>query len=114
MGQTYDSWRDHPRPRQKFHVPVSLSKKKPNLNLEVFYSDMDSFIYAIKIDVYVYRDLDKMNADFDFSNYDLDHFLSDDTIKKVVLKFKDETGGIAIRVFITLKPKLYSVVLNDE
>ena len=26
VGQTYDSWRDHPRPRQAFHVSVSLSK----------------------------------------------------------------------------------------
>ena len=40
---------------------------KPNLNLELLYSDTDSFIYAIKTDD-VYRDLEKLKADFDFSN----------------------------------------------
>ena len=102
MGQTYDSWCDHPRPRLKL---------KPNLNFELLYSDTDSFIYAIKTDD-VYLDLKKIKADFDFSNYDEDHFLFEDTNKKVVLKFKDETDGKPIREFIALKPKLYSVVLS--
>ena len=88
-------------------------KMKPNLNMELLYSDTDSFIYAIKTDD-VYRDLEKIKADFDFSNYDKDHFLFDDTNKKVVLKFKDETCGKPIRELIALKPKLYSVVLNGK
>ena len=68
VGQTYDSCCDHPRPRQAFHVSVSLSnKKKPNLNLELLYSDTDSFIYTIKTDD-VYRDLEKIKTVFDFSN----------------------------------------------
>ena len=86
---------------------------KPNLNLELLYSDTDSFIYAIKTDD-IYRDLEKIKAGFDFSIYDEDHFLFEDINKKVVLKFKDETGGKPIREFIALKPKLYSVVLNGK
>ena len=43
---------------------------KPNLNLELFYSDTDSFIYAIQTDD-VYQDLEKIKADFDFSSYDV-------------------------------------------
>ena len=81
-------------------------KMKPNLKLEQLYSDTDSFIYAIKTDD-VYQDLEKIKA-----NYDEDHFLFDDTNKKVVLKFKDEAGGKPIREIIALKPKLYSVVFN--
>ena len=63
------------------------------------------FIYAIKTDD-VHRDLEKIKADFDFANYDVGQFLFDDTNKKVVLKFKDETGGKAIRKCIALKLKL--------
>ena len=86
---------------------------KPNLNWELLCSDTDSFIYAIKNDD-VYRDLDKTKADFDISNYDEDHFLFEDTKEKVVLKFKDETGGKPIREFIAPKLKLYSFVLNGK
>ena len=88
-------------------------QKKTKSKLGTPYSDTDRFIYAIKTDD-VYRDLEKIKADFDFSNYDEDHFLFEDTNKKVVLKFKDETGGKPIREFIALKPKLYSVVLNGK
>ena len=98
---------------KRFMFQFHYQKMKPNLNLELLYSDTDSFIYAIKTDD-VYRDLEKIKADFDFSNYDVDHFLFDDTNKKVFLKFKDETGRKAIREFIALKPKLYSVVLNGK
>ena len=92
---------------------ILYQKKKPNLNLELLYSDTDSFIYAIKTDE-VYRDLEKIEADFDYSYFDEDHVLLDDTNKKVVLKFKDETGEKPTREFIVLKPKLYSVVLNAK
>ena len=46
---------------------------KPNLNLELLFSNTDSCIYAIKTDD-IYRDLEKLKADFDFSNYDEFHF----------------------------------------
>ena len=76
---------------------------KPKLNLELLYPDTNSFIYAIKIDD-VHGDLEKIKADFDFSKYDVNDFLFNDTNKNVVLKFKDDTGGKAIREFIALKP----------
>ena len=98
---------------KRFMFQFHYQKMKPKPNLELLYSDTDSFIYAIKTDD-IYRDLEKIIADFDFSNYDEDHFLFEDTNKKVVLKFKDETGAKPIREFIALKPKLYSVVLNGK
>ena len=98
---------------KRFMFQFHAQKMKPNLNLEFFYYDTDSFIYTIKTDN-VYRDLEKIKADFDFSNYGVNHFLFDDTNKKFVLKIKDKTGGKAIRESIALKPKLYSVVLNSK
>ena len=98
---------------KRFMFQFHYQKMKPHLNLELLYSDTDNFIYVIKTDD-VYRDFEKIKADFDFSNYDEDHFLFEDTNKKVVLMFKDETVGKPIREFIALKPKIYSVVLNGK
>ena len=52
---------------KRFMIEFHYQKMKPNLNLELLYSDTDSFLYAIKTDD-VYRDLEKIKADFDFSN----------------------------------------------
>ena len=67
---------------KRFMFQFHYQKMKPNLNLELLYSDMDSFIYAIKTDD-VYRDLEKLKANFDFSIYEVDYFLFDDTNKKL-------------------------------
>ena len=50
---------------KRFMFQFHYQKMKPNRNLELLYSDTDSFIYAIKTDD-VYRDLVKIKADFDF------------------------------------------------
>ena len=63
--------------------------QETDLNLELLYNDTDCFIYAIKNDD-VYRDSEKKKAEFDFSNYDEDHFLFDDNNKIFVLKFTDD------------------------
>ena len=81
---------------------------KASMNLELLYSDTDSFIYAIETED-VYADLQKLTDSFDFSNYPSDHFLFSNVNKKVVLKFKDEAAGKIIAEFIALKPKLYSL-----
>ena len=69
----------------RFMFQFHYQKMKRNLNLELFYSDTDSFIYAIKTDD-VYQDLKKLKADLDISHYDEEQFLFDDTNEKVVLK----------------------------
>ena len=69
---------------KRFMFQYHYQKMKPNLNLELFHSDTNSFIDGMKT-VDVYRDLEKIKADFDFSNYDEDHFLFEDTNKKIVL-----------------------------
>ena len=72
MAQTYDICCDHPRTRQEIHVSIFYQKIKPNLNLELLYSDTDTFIYAEKT-------VDFYEADFNVSNYREDHFLFDNT-----------------------------------
>ena len=51
---------------RRFMFQFHYKKINPNLNLELLYSDTDSFIHAIKTDD-VCRDLEKMKAGFDFS-----------------------------------------------
>ena len=57
------------------------------MNLDLLYSDIDSFIYAIKTED-IYADLQKLTDSFDFSNYPSDHFLFSNLNKKVVLNLR--------------------------
>ena len=45
---------------------------------------------------------------FDFSNYSADKKYYGDSNKLVVDKMKNGTGGVAIKEFFGLKPKMYS------
>ena len=51
---------------------------------------------------------------FDFSNYPNDSPLHCDTNKKITLKFKDEMARKFIREFVGLKPKMYSIVYENQ
>ena len=93
---------------KRFMFYFHYQQMKANMNLELLYSDTDSFIYANKTEG-VYADLQKLSDSFDFSNYPSDHFLFSNVNKKVVLKFQDEAAGKIIEEFIALKPKLYSL-----
>ena len=60
--------------------------------IRLLFTDTDSLMYEIETpdlewDICRHRDL------FDLLNYPSNHFLHDDTNKKVVLKFKNETAG---------------------
>ena len=64
-------------------------------------------MYEIKTeDLHQYFSKDK--AMFDFSNYSADKKYYDDSNKLVVDKMKNGTGGVAIKEFFGLKPKMYS------
>ena len=55
------------------------------------------------------------NKDFyDFSEYPENSPFFDNTNKKVLGKFKDESCGVPIREFIGLCPKMYSVLHDNE
>ena len=88
-----------------------LKKQYPECSL--LYTDTDSFILKIET-ADIYKDI-KKNIDFyDTSNYKKDHFLFNKKNKKVLGKFKDECGGVPIKEYAGLRPKMYSVITQTE
>ena len=67
---------------------------------QVLFTDTDSLMYDIKTE--------DVNKDFS-SNEDLF-----DSNKLVIGKMKDETGGVAIKEFGGLKPKMYLFLVGDN
>ena len=51
---------------------------------------------------------------FDFSNYSTKAKNHDDSNKLVIEKMKDETGGVAIEKWVGLKPKMYSLLVDNN
>ena len=98
---------------KRYMVEFPYTKMKPNLELELLYSNTDSFIYAVKTED-IYEDFNFFQSDFDFSNYPSDHPLYSEENKKVVLKNKDQMGGKIVEEFVALKPKLYSILDKGE
>ena len=51
---------------------------------------------------------------FDFNNYS--HFpkFYDDSNKLLVGKMKDETAGVPVKEFVVLRPKMYSLLVDDS
>jgi hypothetical protein len=76
-------------------------------------TDTDSLCYHIQTDD-VYRDMGERKELFDFSDYPKDHFLFDDSNKKVVLKMKDETNSVPIKEFVGVRSKMYSILGGDS
>ena len=73
---------------------------------------IDSLCYSIKTKDF-YSDV-RNNVFFDFSDYPTNHPNFNNDNKKVVGKFKDETNGIPIVEFVGLRPKMYSILLEDN
>lgn len=88
-------------------------KAKYNENVELLYTDTDSFILSIKTDD-VYEDFHNMKQYFDFSEYPEDHFCHSNDNKKVIGKFKDEVHGKIITEFVGLRSKMYSYIVQDD
>jgi hypothetical protein len=91
----------------------SVLKPKYSQNLELLYMDTDSFIVLIKCKDF-YKDLLGMLEHYDTSNYEKTHFCYSPDNKKVLGKFKDETGGIPISEFCGLRAKVYALRVLDE
>ena len=62
----------------------------------------------------IYEDFSSNKELFDFSNYLTKSNLYDNSNKLVIRKLKDETGGVAIEEFIGLKPKIYSLLVDNS
>ena len=79
-------------------------------NSRLLLTDRDSLMYEIKAKD-VYEDFSKDKIMFDFSNYSAGSKYYNDSNKLVFDEIKDETGGVAIKEFVGLKPKM--TILNE-
>ena len=83
-------------------------KVKYDDNVNLIYTDTDSFALEIFTDIYVYEDMKNNNHLFDFSEYPKDHKCYNVKNKKKLGIFKDELHGKIMTEFSSLKPKMYS------
>ena len=88
-------------------------KNKYSNNSSLLFMDTDGSMYKIKTQD-VYADFSSDKEMYDFSNYLTKSKYYENSSKLVVRKMKNETGGAAIEEFVTLKPKVYSVLIDDN
>ncbi|XP_053210240.1 uncharacterized protein LOC128394030 [Panonychus citri] len=83
-------------------------------NIELLYTDTDSFIYSIKTNN-LYNDFNYLSDIFDFSDYPSEHQsgLKNDNHKKKLGYLKDEMNGKNILEFIALKSKVYCLKTDE-
>ena len=86
---------------------------KNKYNVELIYTDTDSFITYVETDD-IYNDMLEDKNPYDFSEYPINHPNYDITNKKVFGKFKDEIKSKIITEFIGLKSKMYSFKYIDN
>ena len=86
---------------------------KKNFNAELWFTDTDSLVYAIKSEN-VCEEFFEWKDFFDFSNYSNDSKFFNETNKKVIGKMKDEFAGVIVGEFVGLKSKMYSMKKIDS
>ena len=80
----------------------------------LLFTDTDSLCYHIQTED-VYKDFDDNKELFDRCDYNLDGYRSqENSNKKVIGKFKDETNGVPIAEFVGLRAKMYSILLENN
>ena len=98
---TYEFWYDYMKP------------KYAN-NVKLCYMDTDSFIMNIKTNNF-YEDIaSDIENRFDTSYYEVNRPLPTGKNKKVISLMKDKLGGKIIMEFVTLRPKTYSFLTDDD
>ena len=93
--------------------------KKKWEKVKVLYSDTDSLILEIETDDFFADTKEDVEKWFDTSKYPKDHFAAKNGFpvgknKKVLGMFKDEADGQIIRGFVGLRPKCYSVLMEEK
>ncbi|CAH3040626.1 unnamed protein product, partial [Porites lobata] len=94
-----------------FHYNHMMEKYGPE-RAKLLFTDTDSLTYHITAED-LYQDMKEDQHLYDTSNYSKDHFLFSEVNKKVIGKFKDETGGLPIVEWIGLRAKMYSMMTDD-
>ena len=101
----------------EFHYDYMIPKYSQSCDkLKLCYMDTDSFIYSIETEDF-YKDIaNEVESRFDTSGYPNDGSrpLSVGKNKKVIGLMKDELGGEIMKEFISLRPKMYSLELDQK
>ena len=95
----------------KYHMydfHYNTMKPRYNENIELLMTDTDSLVYEIKTEDF-YKDMYEMKDHFDMSEYSKQNPIYDETNKKVIGKFKDETGDKVIKTFVGVRSKVYAI-----
>ena len=87
-----------------------MTENKYGNNSRLLFIDPDSLMYEIETEA-VYEDCRKDKA---ISNYSDESKYYDNSNKLVVFKMKDETGGVTIKYFAGLKPKIHYCLVDDS
>ena len=89
-------------------------KPKYGNDVKLCYMDTDSFVMNIKTEDF-YKDVaNDVEKRFDTSNYEVDRPLPTGKNKKVIGLMKDELGEKIITEFVTLRPKTYLCLTDDD
>ena len=94
-----------------FHYNVMMKKYGPE-KVKLLFTDTDSLTYQVYTED-LYQDMKQDQHLYDTNNYPTDHFLFSENNKKVIGKFKDETGGLPITEWVGLRAKMYSMMTED-
>ena len=99
-----------------FDFHYNYIREKFKNKAELLFTDTDSLMYLVQTEDF-YQDINKdIRRKFDTSDYPEKHpsGIKTGINKKVIGKFKDEAAGKQITHFVGLRPKLYSLKIEDE
>ena len=88
-------------------------KKQYGNKCQLLYTDTDSLLIHIETED-VYKDMRDSSELYDTSNFNKHHELFSEDNKKVLGKFKDECGGVPIKEYVGLRPKMYSIITEGQ
>jgi len=91
-----------------YNFHYNTMKPKYGENIELLMTDTDSFVYKVKTEDF-YKDMYENSEDFDMSEYSKDNKFYDESNKKVLGKFKNETPNGTITDFIGVRSKCYTI-----
>ena len=96
-------------PKDKFHY--DYIKNKYGNKSRLLLTNTGSLINTSKN---VYNDFSKNKERIGFSNYSLESKYYTGSKALVVGKMEDDLDGVAIEVFVRLKPKMYSILVSNS
>ena len=92
----------------QYYYNVLLKYYTNPSNVQVLYSDTDSFILKVVTND-ILKDLTKLRQTFDFSNLEKNHLLYNNCNKSNLFYFKEEFGLLPILRMVSLGSKVYCI-----